>query len=244
MRAADAIVTLSDTMKREIVERGVPPSRITVIPNAVDVDRFTPLSRDDALARRTGLPPGEPVVGYISTLLRYEGIDFLVDAVALLRSAGTPVHLLVVGDGPEREALERRAAEAGLGEAAHFTGRVPHDDVPGYYSLIDVFVVPRRNRRVCQLVTPLKPYEAMAMERPLVVSGVAALVELANEEATARVFRPEDARDLSRVIDELLRDPVERARLGKAARRWVVDNRTWEQNGRRYRLLYESLGAV
>ena len=125
-----------------------------------------------------------------------------------------------------------------------FTGRVPHGRILDYYRLIDVFVVPRTNDRVSQLVTPLKPYEAMAMERALVVSGVGALLEIVADGETGRSFRPEDPIDLADVVEPLLDDAAERARLGRAAREWVIANRTWTQNGRRYRELYERLGVA
>ncbi len=121
---------------------------------------------------------------------------------------------------------------------------MPHGDVLAYYALIDVFVVPRTADRVSRLVTPLKPYEAMALERALVVSGVDALGEIVTPGVTGLVFRPEDARDLADTVEPLLDDPGERARLGRQARDWVAANRTWGQNGQRYLELYRRLGAA
>jgi glycosyltransferase involved in cell wall biosynthesis len=244
MRLADAVVTLSETMKREIVERGVDPERITVVPNAVEVEAFRPRARDGALARALGIGDGEDVIGYVSTLNAYEGIGYLIEAAAHLRSWGRRVRLLLVGDGLERAALEETARRVGIKDAVVFTGHVPYEDVARYYSLMEIFVVPRTDARVCQLVTPLKPYEAMAMARPLVVSRVAALLEIANGGETAHTFTPCDSHDLADVLDRLLADAPERARLGDAARRWVVQHRTWRQNGERYRALYERLGAA
>jgi glycosyltransferase involved in cell wall biosynthesis len=125
-----------------------------------------------------------------------------------------------------------------------FTGRIPHDRVLDYYRLIDVFVVPRTNDRVSQLVTPLKPYEAMAAGRAVVVSGVPALREMVVEGVTGLVFPPEDADALARVVKPLIEDTERRNALGASAREWVSRNRTWEANGVRYRELYRSLGAV
>jgi glycosyltransferase involved in cell wall biosynthesis len=123
-------------------------------------------------------------------------------------------------------------------------GRVPHDDVMRYYSIIDVFVVPRTNDRVSQLVTPLKPYEAMSLELALVVSDVPALREMVIPGETGLTFRPEDDADLADVLSGLLDDPELRARLGRRAREWVAASRTWDQNGQLYRDLYERLGVV
>ena len=247
MRRAAGVVTLSETMRADILARGgVDPDKVVVIPNAVDVDRFHPGSRDETLASSLGIEPDEAVVGYISSLTSYEGITYLLEAVSQLRADGRRVRALVVGDGKEREALEAIvAADPLLADGgAILTGRVPHDDIEGYYRLIDVFVVPRTNDRVSRLVTPLKPYEAMAMARPIVVSAVPALQEIVRDGETGRTFAVEDAGDLAAVVAELLDDPAERERLGTAARAWVSEHRTWAQNGQRYLELYRRLGVA
>lgn len=246
MAAADAVVTLSESMKAEIVARGIPAADVVVVPNAVDPARFEPRPRDEALAASLGFERGETVIGYISSMVAYEGIVFLIEATRLLRDRGRRVRLLLVGDGEERGALEDRARRLGLLDrgVVQFTGRVPHDQVASYYSVIDAFVVPRTNDRVSQLVTPLKPYEAMAMERCLVVSGVAALLEIVSDGETGVAFVPEDPASLADVLEPLLEDPAQRARLGANAREWVLAHRTWQRNGRIYRDLYERLGAL
>jgi glycosyltransferase involved in cell wall biosynthesis len=247
MLAADAVVTLSETMRRDIIGRGVAPDRVVVIPNAVEPDAFQPRPRDLDLASSLGITADETVVGYVSTLNAYEGVDTLVRAVARLRERGRSVRLLVVGDGPERAALAALAASLGLGgrvAPAVFPGRVPNAEIARHYSLIDVFVVPRTPDRVSQLVTPLKPYEAMAMERALVASDVDALREIVDDGVTGLLFRAGDADDLARVLEPLLDDPARRAALGAAARTWVLEHRTWDRNGARYRELFEQLGAT
>ena len=246
MAAADAVVTLSETMKADIVARGIPAEKVEVVPNAVDPRRFAPRPRDEALFARLGFRRGETVLGYISSMVAYEGIAYLIEATRLLRDRGRRVRLLLVGDGEERGVLEELAGALGLLEdgTVRFTGRVPHGDIAAYYSIIDVFVVPRTNDRVSQLVTPLKPYEAMAMERCLVVSGVSALLEIVRDGETGASFGPQDPASLADAVEPLLDDPAERARLGANARAWVLANRTWQRNGELYRALYERLGAV
>jgi glycosyltransferase involved in cell wall biosynthesis len=227
-----------------MIARGVPAEKIVVVPNAVDVDDFTARAKDEAIAAEIGIAPDETVVGYISSIVGYEGIRYIVDAVAELRRRGrAKVRLLIVGDGVVRPELERQAAELGLDDAI-FTGRVPHEAIKRYYSLIDVFVVPRTADRVCQLVTPMKPYEAMAMERAIVVSDVAALREIITDGETGRLFRAEDPIALADVVETLLDDPAERQRLGANARAWVSAHRTWTANAERYRELYGRLGLT
>jgi glycosyltransferase involved in cell wall biosynthesis len=227
------------------VARGIDPDRVTVVPNAVDVDRFTPRERDARLAARLGLPADVPVLGYVSTLNGYEGIRYLIEAGAMLRDRGRDVRMLLVGEGEERSALEAHARGLGLADGTVvFTGRVPHDEVLDYYSLIDVFVVPRTADRVSRLVTPLKPYEAMAMQLPLVVSGVDALREIVAQGETGFVFEPESAVSLADTVEPLLDDPEARARVGRQAREWVATKRTWRHNAATYVELYRRLGAA
>jgi glycosyltransferase involved in cell wall biosynthesis/predicted glycoside hydrolase/deacetylase ChbG (UPF0249 family)/Flp pilus assembly protein TadD len=241
MRAADRVVTLADVMKGELVARGIQEDRIAVVPNAVDPLAFGPSTPDVQLARGLGFEAGDVVLGYVSSLTAYEGIPCLVEAVATLAQRGHRVRGLVVGDGEERLPLEALVRRSGLEGRFVFTGRVPHAEVARYYGLIDIFVVPRTSDRVCRLVTPLKPYEAMAMGRAVVVSGVEALREMVIPGGTGLVFRPDDPASLVEVIEPLLGDAGRRAALGEAARRWVSENRNWRQNGVRYARLYEGL---
>ena len=155
------------------------------------------------------------------------------------------MRVLLVGDGKDKETLVETGHRLGLDDGTLImTGRVPHDDVLRYYSLIDVFVVPRTASRVSQLVTPLKPYEAMAMERAVVVSDLPALREMVSPGETGLTFRAEDAAHLADVLGGLLDDPALRARLGRQGREWVLANRTWANNGRLYRELYERLDVA
>lgn len=239
-RRADAVVTLAEVMIDELREAGVDEDSIHLVPNAVDPDVFHPGPRDPELAAKHGIGPDDVVVGYISTFVAYEGIRYLIDAAARIPDA----KFVLVGDGEERGALEVQVDDLGLRERVVFTGRVPHAEVLKYYDLIDVFVVPRTNDRVCQLVTPLKPFEAMAAGKAIVVSDVPALRSLIVEGETGTTFRPEDADDLACVVTSLVEDPARRRRMGEAARAWVCAHRTWESNGQRYLGLYKSLGVV
>lgn len=244
MLLADRVVTLAEVMKHQIAARGVPIQNISVIPNAVDVEKFYPVPRDAELAASLGIGPKDAVIGYISSFASYEGIHYLIRATQLLLSQGLNVRCLLVGDGVEMGALEEEAARCGVTDAVIFTGRIPHDDILRYYGIIDVFVVPRTNDSVSHLVTPLKPFEAMATARPTVVSDVAALSEIITDGETGRVFRAEDPVHLAEVITELLEEHDGRRRLGERGRAWVLANRTWDRNGERYQSLYRELDAI
>jgi glycosyltransferase involved in cell wall biosynthesis len=245
MVAVDAVVTLAETMRDAIIARGCSPDKVVVVPNAVDTERFRPVPRDEALAASLGIGRKDPVIGYISTFSPYEGIPYLLEAAAKLRRRKRRLRILLVGDGLEEATIVRTGRRLGLDDGTLIMpGRVPHDEIVRYYSLIDIFVVPRTADRVSGLVTPLKPYEAMAMGRAVVVSDLPALREIVMPGETGLTFRPEDADDLASVLGELLDDPHLRARFGRQAREWVVANRTWPENGRRYRELFERLGVA
>jgi glycosyltransferase involved in cell wall biosynthesis len=243
-RDADHVVTLAEVMADRIVAGGVARERVTVVPNGVDVDAFPVVVRDEGLAARWGIGAGTTVVGYISSIVEYEGIDTLLAAYASVKAAGVgPTALLVVGDGPVRAQLQRQAAALGLVDAI-FTGRVPHDEVLGYYSLIDVFVVPRKPVEVCHLVTPLKPFEAFSTGRTVVLSDVRALARVARDSGAAELFEAGDAQSLAEVLVGLLRDPRRRAELARSGASWVRAERTWAANAATYLTIYEALGAV
>ena len=244
MLAADAVVTIAETMRDEIVGRGVPAGRLHVIPNGVDVEAFVPAPPDPALRQRYRLPPGRPTIGYISTLDHpREGVEVMIKATAVLRRRGRLVSCLVVGQGRRRQGLEELADRQGVRDLVVFTGQVPHREIAAHYALLDVFVVPRRDDRAARFVTPLKPFEAMAMERPLVVSQLPALLELISDPIEPRglAFPVDDADALATAIGRLIDDPALARRLGLAGRAWVAAERTWAANGPRYRAVYEEV---
>jgi len=242
MLAADVVVTLGEAMREEILARGVPEDKVIIVPNGVSEDFLSPLPDGAALKAALGINDGEHVVGLVSSLVAHEGIGTLLEAVKILNDRGIPTRALIVGDGQERTALERQAAS--LGVNAIFTGRVPMRAVREYHAVLDVFVVPRTPDRVCQLVTPLKPVEAMASGLPVVVSAVRALEEIINDQVTGLTSPPLDAGALADRLQELLRSPELRTALGASAREWVARDRTWAHNAVRYRAAYERLGAV
>jgi glycosyltransferase involved in cell wall biosynthesis len=242
MTDADLVVTLGEAMREEIIARGVPADNVIIVPNGVSEGFLRPLPDGAALRASLGIQPDEHVVGLVSSLVAHEGIGTLLEAVKILNDRGIKTRALIVGDGPERTALQRQAVALGLN--AIFTGRVPSAKVRDYHAALDVFVVPRTPDRVCQLVTPLKPVEAMASGLPVVVSSVRALSEIVSDRQTGLLFPPLDAGALADRLQQLLDSQELRTKLGTTAREWVARDRTWAHNAARYREAYQRLGAL
>jgi glycosyltransferase involved in cell wall biosynthesis len=238
MLAADHVITIAESMREDIIARGIRPARVTVIPNGVDAAAFAPRQADPELRRRYGLD-GRFTFGYVSNLDHpRENQELLVEATARLLGRGRAVTCLIVGDGRRRAEIERAAKRAHVGNRVIFTGSVPHDAVQSHYALLDAFVVPRRDERAARTVTPLKPYEALAMEVPLVVADLPALVEIAEPDQRGLAFRAGDAGALADSIERLMDDPDLGRRIGKAGGAWVRRERSWTDNGPRYREIY------
>ncbi|GAB3485984.1 glycosyltransferase [Nocardiopsis coralliicola] len=241
MAAADLVVTLGSAMRDAITARGIDPDRVLVVPNAVAEPFLEPLPDGGPVRAAAGAGPDTFTVGTTTSCYSYEGLDTLVDAVALLRAREVDAALVVVGDGPELPALRRRAAEAGLGGAAYFPGRVPADQVRAHHAALDVFAVPRRDDRVARLVTPLKPVEAMAGGLPVVASDLPALREAVEPGATGLLVPPEDPAALADALARLAADPALRTRLGTAGRERIGTDRTWAAAARNYERAYTRL---
>lgn len=242
MQAADYVVTLSGPMRAEIVEQhGVPADKVTGIPNAVDIERFAPQQRDEQLRESLGLT-GAQVLGYVSNLSHpREGQEAMIASLPKIRTSGINAKVLLVGDGARRPELEALAKRLGVTEHVVFAGSIPFEQVSAYYAQIDVFVVPRTNERAGRLVSPMKPFEAMAMGIPLLVSNLPALVEIVADDSEPRgfVYEAENAADLARVAVDCLQQPEEAQRRAANAATWVRRERTWTANGRNFVAAYE-----
>lgn len=240
LRRADQITTICEGLRGDIAARGIPADRITVIPNAVDVDSFRfGVPADPALRQRLGLQ-GCRVIGFAGSFYGYEGLHLLVEAFARLQAADPALRLLLVGGGPQEEALRRQAAAAGLGERVIFTGRVPHGEVQHYYELIDLLAYPRLPIRLTELVTPLKPLEAMAQGRILVASDVGGHRELIRPGETGYLCAAGDAAALAAALAQALARQAEWPAMRERARRFVERERTWHDSVGRYADVYRS----
>jgi len=241
----DHVFTLAEVMRDHIIsssEGSIPGVLVSVVPNAVESSKFPVQSRDAGLASEIGLPSDTITIGYISSMVEYEGVDTLIDAFhAVTKLTSKRLHLLLVGDGDHLAALKDHALALGIDNVI-FTGRVPHDEVLRYYSLIDVFVVPRKKTAVADLVTPLKPFEAFSTGRTVVLSDVDALKEIADQSQAAKTFHAGSSDDLARVLLDLIENEEQRLELGEQAQRWVRNHRSWSSNVNEYYRVYKSLG--
>ncbi|MBU0603280.1 MAG: glycosyltransferase, exosortase A system-associated [Gammaproteobacteria bacterium] len=237
----DAVTTICEGLRADLLGRGVAPGKITVIPNAVDIDNFAfGVAGDEALRAELGFA-GKRVLGFIGSFYAYEGLDLLLRALPSILQKAPDVALLLTGGGPQDANLRQLVQELGLQASVKFTGRVPHADVQRYYNLVDVLAYPRHSMRLTDLVTPLKPLEAMAQGRLLVASDVGGHRELIRDGETGMLFRAGDVDDLARSVLQLL-DMQERwPALRAAGRRFVERERNWTASVARYRDVYGAL---
>lgn len=238
VRNADALAVICEGLAGDLVARGVPAERMVVSPNGVDLALFgDPPPRDAQLARELGLTGGD-VLGFIGSFYDYEGLDDLIAAMPLL---DPETQLLLVGGGPMEAALREQAAQSPARDRIHFAGRVPHDAVKRYYSLVDLLVYPRKKMRLTDLVTPLKPLEAMAQRRLVAASDVGGHRELIEDGITGTLFPPDDPAGLARAVRGLFADRASWERRRDVARRFVENDRNWSSNVSRYAPVYAQL---
>ena len=241
VRRADAVAVICEGLRKDLIARGIAAQKIMVSPNGVDLGLFgTALPRDAALGRELGLD-GADVIGFIGSFYDYEGLDVLIAAMPAMVAANPDLALLLVGGGP-MEAQWRAAAQASpVADRIRFVGRVPHQQVDRYYSLIDVLVYPRKAMRLTELVTPLKPLEAMAQGKLVAASAVGGHRELIVDGETGTLFAPDDPVALAQAITHLFAHregwPAQRQR----ARAFVEAERNWSSNISRYEPVYQHL---
>jgi PEP-CTERM/exosortase A-associated glycosyltransferase len=241
LHRADAVTTICEGLRAEAIARGIPGEKVTVIPNAVDRNKFAgPEIPDPTLASRLGLS-GKIVLGFFGSFYAYEGLDQLLRAVPDMQHQGADVAILLVGGGPEAQRLRALVDELGLGERVVFAGRVPHEEIRRYYDLVDLLVFPRISTRLTELVTPLKPLEAMAQERIVVASSVGGHRELIRDRETGYLFPPDDPRHLAKGVRAALADRNSWPRIRAQAIEFIETERSWERSVARYREVYRRI---
>lgn len=243
-RRADALAVICEGLRADLVQRGVRQDKIIVSPNGVDMDMFGDPAPVDAMLRfELGLDAADEVIGFIGSFYDYEGLDDLIAAMPALLALRPRAKLLLVGGGPREAALKAQAAASPAAEAIRFVGRVPHSEVERYYSLIDVLAYPRKGMRLTELVTPLKPLEAMAQGRLVAASAVGGHRELIRDGETGTLFPADDPQAAAQAIASLLADRAGWDARRATARRFVEAERDWAHNISRYEPVYHLLLA-
>lgn len=239
-RRADRVTAICEGLKSDIDSRGITAAPVTVIPNAVEIERFaSPMPRDEQLADRHDLSPGR-TLGFVGSFYDYEGIDLLIAAMPALLARDPSIRLLLVGGGMQDAALRLQAQQMGLDGQVIFTGKVPFHEVERYYSVIDALVYPRKSLRLTELVTPLKPLEAMAQRKVFVASDVGGHRELIRHGETGMLFKADDSEALVAAVMQLLGDPSLQNQLRVNGLAFVRDERNWKASVAKYADVYGS----
>ena len=245
LRSADAVVCISETLKQEAISRGVSETKITVVTNAVDESINKPSTEHELFSEATDLlrrDRSTKVIGYIGSLREMEGVDLTATATSIISSRGHDVRLFVLSSKSGQNELKDYCDKLGLGDKAVIIGPVPHDSIGQFYDLIDIFVVSRPNTRVTRLVTPLKPFEAMAMKKAVITSRLPALEEIIHDGKTGILYQADDVDSLVEAIHRLLSDEQLSHSLRNNAHNWIMANRTWQDVVKNYSKAYQIAG--
>ena len=238
VRRASQVVTICQGLRGDLISRGISPGKIGVVPNAVDIEHFSlSAGPDPELKTKLGLA-GCRVIGFLGSFYAYEGLDLLLAALPGILEQAPDVRVLLVGGGPQEANLKNQAHALGLADKVVFVGRVPHSDVGRYYDLVDLLAYPRHAMRLTDLVTPLKPLEAMAQGHLLIASDVGGHKELIEDGTTGYLFRAEDQADLARKALEALNLPDRGAAIRANGRRFVELERNWDHSIANYKAIY------
>ncbi len=238
---ADAVTTICEGLRSDITSRGIAANKVTVIPNAVDIERFTfGAEADVGLRENLGLAD-KTVLGFIGSFYAYEGLSLLLDALPQLLKRIPNLCLLLVGGGTQETLLREKVTAMGLTDAVVFTGRVAHEQVQAYYNQVDIFVYPRLPMRLTELVTPLKPLEAMAQGRIVVASDVGGHKELIEDKHTGFLFKAGDADSLAETLINLINERDQWNDIRHAGRNFVETERNWHKSVSNYSSVYEKL---
>ena len=227
LQDADAAFTITNALRDLMISRGV-TKKINVIPNAVDTDKFVPSDKDAQLASSLGIHHNETVIGYVGSIVEYEGLDDLLVACKGLKKQNKNFKLLIVGDGAHIKTIKNLTYELSLSKSVIFTGRVPHSEVNKYISLIDIMPFPRKPYLVCEMVSPLKPFESLACKKAVIVSSCAALKEIIKDGETGLVFEKANTVELTEKLKILIANKELREKVAENGHQWVRQNRTWK----------------
>ena len=242
-KQADHICILCNGLKNDLILRGIPKEKITPVFNGINPEELMPTAPDQEFLKAWKLE-GKKVIGFVGSFYRYEGLDLLVKAFAALAADEPDVMLLLVGGGEMKQELNSAVQTLGLEDRVVMPGRIPHERIAGVYALINILAYPRYSMRLTELVTPLKPLEAMAMGKVLVASDVGGHKELIQDGKTGLLFKAGDADDLAGKIQLILKDRELEATLQKTGISWVKQHHTWEATTSVYKKIYSSLATI
>lgn len=232
MKAASAVVALSEVSRQLLIDRGIAEDKITVVPNAIDKADITQDYDKKTLRRELQLPESV-IVGTVTSIVGYEGLDTLIKAAAYVPG----LYVLIVGDGQARPELESLAVKLGVSERIIFVGRQPNASIWKWYASLDAFVVPRKDTTVCQRVTPIKPLLAQGLGIPVIASDLPALREITGNVAT--YIPAEDPIELANALRDIIFTSSHATESGID---WAKSH-TWEQNARKYCSIYKQIGS-
>ncbi len=240
IKKAQAVTTICEGLRQDIVQRGVDKNKVTVIPNAVDLEKFShDTKKDQALSASLGLADNL-VLGFIGSFYAYEGLPLLIESLPEIIKHKNNIKLLLVGGGPDEAKMKTKIKQLNLEEHVLFTGRVPHEQVQSYYNLVDIFVYPRYPMRLTDLVTPLKPLEAMAQNRLVVASDVGGHKELIQDGINGKLFKAGDAQALAQSVLTLIDEKAQWNNYHKAGKQYVETERNWPTSVANYRKVYKA----
>ena len=239
LKGADKVVTISMELKKELISRGVSGDKIVVVPNGIEtLESIAESPKFETIETELNRLDGNMTVGYIGSLRKLEGVDMTADAVSELVKQGHDINFFCLTGVDGQKELIEHSIRIGLGNRALITGPVPHYEVKQYYDLIDIFVVSRPDYPVTRTVTPLKPFEAMARARPVIVTNLPALNEIITNLETGIITEDNELSSLVKSIEILISDQELRTKLGEQAKSWVINERSWSKLVQRYSTVY------
>ncbi|MCL1126187.1 glycosyltransferase [Shewanella surugensis] len=214
---ADSVITITEGLKNELVNRGVDKSRISIVPNAINKEQFNFTQQKEKK---------KIVIGYVGSIVEYEGLDDLIFALESVYKKGKNFELIIAGDGPYLSQLTEIVKNSTISTKVRLLGRIPHEEVDQLLKTIDITPFPRKSIEVCELVSPLKPFESMLSGKVILASNVKALKEVIDGR-NGLLFEKGSIKDLTAKLEELIDSVDLRKSLSEYARDWVLKNRLW-----------------
>lgn len=239
---ADHVVALTGGIKKELMANGIASDKISVVSNAISLDKFSSeITEQNTLSQERG---SVATIGYIGSIVEYEGLEDLIDALELVAEKGIDFKFVIAGDGNKFDSLKHKVENSPIAEKVEVLGRIPHEDVGDLIKTIDIMPLPRKPLPVCEMVSPLKPFESMICKKALIGSNVAAIAEIIQHNETGLLFEKGDIKDLASKLAELIQNPELRKKLGESAYEWVTKYKTWEKVSENYHTIYQNAEAA